>query len=580
MEFYPMAYTDKCDVYCALHEKVINRLIVQAMRCFPSFFNFGSPFVCTHPKLWCSAINADSSVTASGDPLMTSVPVSLPSDLNLPMNITPVVPDFCAQVTSAEIDFYPGNVIALPPSFPAILSQLFGMKVTVQTGLACPNCTKEAEILNKFSLDIFGEMALRQPSSTQWLDPSLIGFDIQGIGPDGLKAFIDCYGIFIANQALKYIGSLVSGLAAAPQSLPNLYGTVSLSVSPSAIANNPAIEDDQVKLFTDLSKFKINEVIGLSGSNTPGSELAPAVSHSPRPRPSSGPADVTAAISQSVFARIFGAMLNGGMKFDTGLGLIGNTSDFFYLNYEVSASLQSGTINLQNNGTVALKDLVISWDTLKFTVNINLPTIGPIDLGPLGKIGPFFGDNPDISIPIDLSGDFTTKVSATALPVVLYGQGDPNTPKCPNRWQLFIVPQLPLFIMPLEFNDKFKKQILDGIKKAFSDIGIPDWATGPVMDALNAIDGVFSSFDSIAESFIDIVVNGVGSNIGLTQKLDTMLYDYFANSAPLFELPDPYLVSLADKNTHRPANNLSVPISYLGATINAKEMVIEGDIGL
>ena len=585
-----MSFTDQCDIYCAVHENGINRLIARAMRFFPSFFNYGSPFVCAHPRLWRSAVNADASVAPSGDPLMTSVPLSLPATVNLPMNIKPIIPDFCAQLTALAIDFFPGNAITPPASFPALSSRQFGLKATVQAGLSCPNLPKEAEVLNCFSIDIFGEIAFSQSSPTKWLAPRLVDFDIQGVGPDGLKAFLDCYAIFITNQALDYIGALINGAAAAPYEMKNLYGTVSLSISPSSVGNNPVFQDDQVKLFADLSGVTINEVIGPSGSTTPGSKLAPAVSHVQRTRPSSGPSDLTVAISQSVFAKIFGAMLSGGVVLEVptppwptppppnGWGLIGNSKNFGYLYFKVKASLQSGIVSLQNNGTVLIKDLEISWDTLEFTVNFNIPTVGPFGVGDL-KIGPFFGNNPDISIPIVLSGDFSTKVSAVARPVIYYGQGDINTPNCPNRWQLYLVPQLPLFVMPIEINAKFIDAVIQGVKKAFQAAHIPDEATDIVIEAIKAADGAFQGFDTTAESLLDAFFNGIGSQMGITRQLDNMLYDYFANKAPLFELPDPLRLSLADKNTHRPANTLAVPIDYLGVSVNARELVIEGDIG-
>ena len=64
-----------------------------------------------------------------------------------------------------------------------------------------------------------------------------------------------------------------------------------------------------------------------------------------------------------------------------------------------------------------------------------------------------------------------------------------------------------------------------------------------------------------------------------TLKFEILLYDYLTNQAPPFEVPDPSYVSLADPNTHRPANKIPIPVEYLGVSVNSSEMVLEGDIG-
>lgn len=351
------------------------------------------------------------------------------------MNIHLPLPDFIVQLSEMEVDFHPGNAITLSGTLPQLPGQQLALHARTFMGLSCPSREKN---LDCFSLDLYAELALKNPYTTQFLNMYISALDVVGIEPDGLKNILDCYMIYLANQALGFASNQINHIVSTPQTVPNLYGVATVQVSPAAVANNPAVEDDQLKLFMNLVSFKLNEVIGPSGSSSPGSNLAPAISRSTRSRPGTGPSDLTVAISQATFSKIFGAMLNGGITLDIpappfpapppphGWGLIGNTNSLFYAYYQVSASLQNGTISLQDDGKISIKDLVISWDTLKFEI---------------------------------------------------------------------------------------------------------------------------------------------------------LLYDYLTNQAPPFEVPDPSYISLADPNTHRPANKIPIPIEYLGVSVNSSEMVLEGDIG-
>jgi hypothetical protein len=579
-----MTYTNNSDFYFAIHENGINRVINRAMRYVPSFFNYGSSYISMHPQLACNTIDADPSVTACGDPLISAINLPLPPNIPLTLNPLPLtiylpLPDFIVQLSEMQVDFHPGDVIALPGTLPPLPNQQLALHAKTFMGLSCPS--REKRGLECFSLDLFAELALKNPYTTQFLNMDITALDVEGIKPDGLKNILDCYMMYLANQALSFVSSLTNHLVSTPQTVPNLYGVATVQVSPAAVPNNPAVEDDQLKLFMNLASFKLNEVVGPSGSSLPGSNLAPATSHSTRTRPGTGPSDLTIAISEAAFSKIFGAMLNGGITLDIpappwptppppiGWGQSGSSNSLFYLYYKVSASLQNGTISLQDDGKIQIKDLVISWDTLKFKININIPTIS------IPGIGDLFGNNPDISIPIDLSGDFQSQVSIVAEPAIFYGDGNPGIPNCPNRWQLYIIPQLPIFVLPVELNAKLIKSINDGIKSFFTSLGFPDWAMTLIMDALTAIDTIFGDFNKIAESIVDMIE----TDIGITQLLDNLLYDYLTNQAPIFELPDPYNVSVADHNTHRPANNIPIPIAYLGVSVNSSEMVLEGDIG-
>lgn len=57
-----MAFTDNCDLYIAIHEEGINRIITHIMRQRPSIFNYGEPSVVDNNNFLCSPIESTKDV--------------------------------------------------------------------------------------------------------------------------------------------------------------------------------------------------------------------------------------------------------------------------------------------------------------------------------------------------------------------------------------------------------------------------------------------------------------------------------------------------------------------------------------
>src|SRR4051812_18135080 len=93
----------------------------------------------------------------------------------------------------------------------------------------------------------------------------------------------------------------------------------------------------------------------------------------------------------------------------------------FSASYSVGIKLDGGTIDLQSDGSIKISELDVIYDPLKVTLGLNIPTvtIGGFCIipNPFGgcilrapKITLFSGD-PDISVPIDLSGLIQSEIS-------------------------------------------------------------------------------------------------------------------------------------------------------------------------
>ena len=130
-----MAFTSNCDLFVSVNEAGINQIVRHIMRQRPSLFNYGSDGVIRNPGLLCAPIDAAPAVFQRGNPLLTREPP-------LPVLGThpPVGLDYVAQLTKAEVDFSPGNAIALPAELtPPLPAQRLALHFQVCAGLGCPS---------------------------------------------------------------------------------------------------------------------------------------------------------------------------------------------------------------------------------------------------------------------------------------------------------------------------------------------------------------------------------------------------------------------------------------------------------
>lgn len=270
-----MAFTDNSELYGAIHEDGIKLVVQHIMRQRPSLFNYGTDFVVARPHLLCRPINPAPAVIQRGNPLIT---VEDP----LPVLGTngAVGLDFCFQLTSAEIDFHPGNVFTLPSELsPPLGAQRFAIHVYICGGLGCPSrdavdkippppppppdqeeretkkppTVPHPEELECFCMDLFvvGHVEVTGMVGDQRLLGKVDGLEIVDIKPEGLENSQECYlNLLIQLVILPRVSIAIPKMVF---DILNL-ATITLSLSPTspAIPNNPAIEDDQVKVFIDL----------------------------------------------------------------------------------------------------------------------------------------------------------------------------------------------------------------------------------------------------------------------------------------------------------------------------------------
>ena len=284
-----MAFTDHSDLFAAVHENGINATIGQLMLQRPSLFNYATLlFTQALSTQFCTPI----APPPGGGPLFT-VESQLPV-LGAPQ---PLGLDWCLQLNNVSIDLYPGHTLALPPELDPVGSQQFALHLRACFGLACPddrvveNLTAEMEAavaasIRSASDDRAGRDAAVQPVPStnvictclelfgvghfqggtigsdpqQWLKVRLDGLEVVDLQPSNLEDIVECYlrlvlRLGVLPRLIMPMESLVLDITRMLQDNGTAIGqhvTLVPAAAPADVPANPAVEDDQLKVFFNL----------------------------------------------------------------------------------------------------------------------------------------------------------------------------------------------------------------------------------------------------------------------------------------------------------------------------------------
>ena len=279
-----MGFTDKSDIFASFHEDGFNRLLRQVKLQRPSLFNYATAEILGNPELFCQAIPTHPIVHKRGNPIATLVdPLPLPG--------TRFGLNFAVQLAEVRLDFHPGTQFALPPELaPPLAPQAFALELELCAGLGCP----PDRIVDRyvppppdprqkggqddrgkpptplvplptgqlicFCLRAFvvGRMVIRNYYGKPYLEMQLVGFEIVDIQPAELESGLECYArTMIRLAVLPQLRILLEQTVLDFKSyLDNLKKSVFVKIAPTAapavVAHNPAVEEDQVKLFLQV----------------------------------------------------------------------------------------------------------------------------------------------------------------------------------------------------------------------------------------------------------------------------------------------------------------------------------------
>jgi hypothetical protein len=285
-----MAFTDRSDLFAAVHENGINATIGQLMLQRPSMFNYATIlFTQALSSQFCVPITTP----PGGGPLFTVEP-QLPV-LGAPR---PLGLDWCLQLTNVSVDLYPGHTLTLPPELDPIGSQQFALHLRACFGLACPddvtveNLAAEMEALVAANvlraavpaapptptdgqpvpsanvicscLDVFGvghfEWGAVAGFPGQFLKTRLDNLEIVDLvtdPPSNLESMLECYlkvvlRLGVLPRLIMPMQSLVQNITQMLQGNGTSIGQNVTLVPATDVPDNPDVEDDQIKVFFNL----------------------------------------------------------------------------------------------------------------------------------------------------------------------------------------------------------------------------------------------------------------------------------------------------------------------------------------
>jgi hypothetical protein len=266
----------------------------------------------------------------------------------------------------------------------------------------------------------------------------------------------------------------------------------------------------------------------------------------------------------------------------------------FSASYSVGAKLTGGSVDLQSDGTVRIKELDVTYDPLIVTLGLDIPTVTVggfcIIPSPWGcilrapKISLFTG-NPDVSVPIDLSGLITSEISGAFRLVPKYFNNpakggstdhDAHDSSKANQWQFFLDPVW-LDIDLIDIADTVGN-IINGLADLIIDTFLswaPGWARAIVKAILSPIIALIRAVLDIGDDIQEWISNLLGVSLGLFDFILQAVADYFASKNPVFSFEDPFPI-LQGSGSLIP---VLIPIRNLGVNVDDTEMVITTDIG-
>ncbi len=628
-----MAFTDKSDIYVAVHENGVNQVVRQIMSQRPSLFNYGTAIFRANPELLCERIAAAPAVLARGNPLIT-VEDALPiigSNGAYGLN-------FCVQFTKLEIDFFPGNVVTLPPELGRSLArQAFAAHAQVCGGIGCPPkdvfrdlqrersrlevydpnriavAEREKEArggreqppvaklpplalpigeLQCFCLDLYvvGHIETAYMGGQYVLAGKVDGIEIVDIEPKGLENSIECY-----INALVQMVVVPKAHIAISKLTADVMNTIAVSLSPTPaparVPNNPALEDDQVKVFIDLTAGPSTTPPspgGGGGGSGPTRNISWAGSGPAGP---GGPPHLTVAVAERGVKELFGAFRDNFKAAKSDSGNFGP----FTAGYDVEIRLANGNVDLRSDNSIKLSELDIKFTKLRAWLGIDIPEIcvggGCIIPTPWGCAVSLpricvFDKNPDIGIDLDLGGLVRSEVSVAVRPLTKYGVESTRPAGIldltaedmgiPNEWGVFLDPltvDLDLFDIPDMVGDLLQNAITSAINALLPG---PGWLKDLIMAILGPIVDLMRAILDIPDKIDEWLTDLLGVSLGLFDFLVTVIADYFASKSPLTMIEDPFPIA----GYSGALVPIKLPLRDLAVRVSTDEMLVQGSVGV
>ena len=301
--------------------------------------------------------------------------------------------------------------------------------------------------------------------------------------------------------------------------------------------------------------------------------------------------DFTVAVSEKTFKDLFEAVRDNISETTSG------SEDFgpFSVAWNVGFRLEDGDVDLRSDNTVLIDELDVVYDPLQLTLGIDIPEICvggfciiPTPFGCALRVPEIcvFSADPDISLPLDLSGLIESEISGSFRintdyfvdPARTAGMTnlDAEDAGIPNKWQFFLDP-IWLDIDPIDIADTVGNILDQAIDNAVDGLlgWLPGWAKDLIKAILGPIVDLVRAILDIADDIDEWLSNLLGVSIGILDFVLTFVADYFAKEYPIFEVEDPYPIL----GYNGPLIPVKIPLVNMQVNVTDDEMILQTDVG-
>ena len=300
--------------------------------------------------------------------------------------------------------------------------------------------------------------------------------------------------------------------------------------------------------------------------------------------------DITIAASEPAFTALFEELRDNFAMSASDSGSFGP----FTASYAVAFHLEHGTVDLRGDNTVRVGELDIIWDTLAVSLGLDIPEvcvggwcIVPTPWGCAVRLPRkcFFSGNPDVSIPLDLSGLLRSEVSIIAALRTGYfvdpGRQpwmdyiDAENAGVPNKWQVFVDPES-VDIDVFDIADIIGDLLEDAMDAAVDTLlgFLPGWARDLVKAILGSFIDLIRDILDLPDDIGEWLQDLLGTSLGLLNVIVTAVLDFLL-AKPVFEFEDPFPI-LESEGGLIP---VKIPVADLAVHVTDDEMVVEANVG-
>lgn len=265
----------------------------------------------------------------------------------------------------------------------------------------------------------------------------------------------------------------------------------------------------------------------------------------------------------------------------------------FSASYSIQLHLERGSIQLNNDGTIEIKNVDVVFDTLEVQICFNLPVFcvnsfcivtdpwgGCLVGSPGSCIGGPICFGPNLSGLVSEINKFIARLKCKYFRDPdrqgNWSDLDAEYANKPNKWQIFIDPEW-LSVDPIDIPATVENIIEDDLRNAINNTfpgWLPPWAQdliwaymGPLVDEVKKVLGDVDTFEDFLQDLL--------ANFDIIGYIETAVLDYFINEYPIYQFEDPYPV-LPQSGSLIP---VKIPIHYLTVTVNKSEMIVNADVG-